>query len=67
MAAVVGPDCRIDLKKLTIGRDLGNALEVLQGIDSKDRVVINPPDALERNELVSLIPEDASRSANSRP
>jgi RND family efflux transporter MFP subunit len=67
MAAVVGPDGRIDLKKLTIGRDLGNALEVLQGIDSKDRVVINPPDALERNELVNLIPEDASGSANSRP
>jgi RND family efflux transporter MFP subunit len=67
MAAVVEPNGRIDLKKLTIGRDLGNALEVLQGIDSKDRIVINPPDALERNELVNLIPEDASGAANSRP
>src|SRR5579864_8637964 len=34
MAAVVGPDGRINLKKLTIGRDFGNSLEVLQGIDA---------------------------------
>ena len=33
MAAVVGPDNRIVLKKLTIGRDFGNTVEVLEGID----------------------------------
>ena len=53
-AAVVGPDSRIHLKKLTIGRDFGNTLEVLQGIDLMDRIVVNPPDALEENELVNL-------------
>ena len=50
MAAVVGPDNRINLKKLTIGRDFGNTLEVLQGIDPADRIVVNPPDALEQGE-----------------
>jgi RND family efflux transporter MFP subunit len=59
MAAVVGPDNRIILKKLTIGRDFGNTLEVLQGIDLADRIVVNPPDALEENELVHLAPQDA--------
>jgi RND family efflux transporter MFP subunit len=54
MAAVVGSDNRINLKKLTIGRDYGNSLEVLQGIDAGDRIVINPPDALEQGELVNL-------------
>jgi RND family efflux transporter MFP subunit len=54
MAAVVTADNRIDLKKLTIGRDYGNSLEVLQGIDAADRIVVNPPDALEQNEQVNL-------------
>ena len=35
MAAVVGPDNRIDLKKLTIGRDLGTSVEVLAGITAR--------------------------------
>jgi len=63
IAAVVGPDSRIDFKKLTIGRDLGNSLEVIQGIDAMDRIIVNPPDALEQNELVNLAAEDNSGPA----
>src|SRR5579864_8333502 len=63
MAAIVGPDSRIHLKKLTIGRDFGNTLEVLQGIDPTDRVVVNPPDALEENEPVNLASQDAQGTA----
>jgi RND family efflux transporter MFP subunit len=66
MAAVVGNDNRINLKKVTVGRDLGNALEVLDGVDANDRVVINPPDALEQNEQVNLAAPDAPGGANSR-
>ena len=57
MAAVVTAENRIDLRRLTIGRDYGNSLEVLQGIDAGDRIVVNPPDALEQNEQVNLAPE----------
>jgi RND family efflux transporter MFP subunit len=64
MAAVVGPDSRINLKKITIGRDFGNVLEVLQGIEPTDRIVINPPDALEQGELVNLVAQDAPATAN---
>jgi RND family efflux transporter MFP subunit len=56
MAAVVTADSRIDLKKLAIGRDYGNSLEILQGIEATDRIVINPPDSLEQNQLVHLAP-----------
>ncbi len=59
MAAVVGPDDRINLKKLTIGRDFGNALEILDGIEPGDNIVVNPPDALEQGEPVKLAPQDA--------
>jgi hypothetical protein len=63
MAAVVEPDNRINLKKITIGRDFGNSLEVLQGIDPADRIVINPPDALEQDERVNLAPQDVPGSS----
>jgi RND family efflux transporter MFP subunit len=63
MAAVVGADNRINLKRITIGRDYGNSLEVLQGIDAGDRIVINPPDALEQNELINIAGQDAPGTA----
>ena len=63
MAALVGPDSRIQLKKVAIGRDFGNALEVLEGIAPSDRVIVNPPDALEQNELVRLAPQDSAGNA----
>jgi RND family efflux transporter MFP subunit len=66
MAAIVGPDGRINLRKLTIGRDFGNALEVLQGIDATDRIVVNPPDALEQGEPVNLTPQDVPGSSAPR-
>ena len=52
MAAVVGSDSRIDLKKLTIGRDLGTSVEVLGGLAPEEAFVINPADSLEQGEKV---------------
>jgi multidrug efflux pump subunit AcrA (membrane-fusion protein) len=63
MAAVIGPDNRINLKKITVGRDFGNSLEVLQGIEPTDQIVINPPDALEQGQPVNLAPQDRPASA----
>jgi RND family efflux transporter MFP subunit len=57
LAAVVGPDDRVQFKKLTIGRDLGNSVEVLQGIAPEDRIVVNPPDSMEEGAHVNLAPQ----------
>jgi RND family efflux transporter MFP subunit len=65
MVAIVGPDNRIELKKITIGRDFGNALEILQGLEPTDRVVINPPDALEHGEQVNITPQAIAPTAAS--
>jgi len=54
MAAVVTPDNRIALKKLTVGRDFGTSIEVLDGVAPQDAVVINPPDSLENGEQVTV-------------
>jgi RND family efflux transporter MFP subunit len=66
LAAVVGSDNKIEFRKLTIGRDLGNAVEVLQGIGPDDRIVVNPPDSMEQNETVNLAPQDSSGAAPNR-
>jgi RND family efflux transporter MFP subunit len=72
MAAVVEQDNRLTLKKLTTGRDLGNSVEVLEGITAEDPVVINPPDALENGEQVSVTagqnpPEPTGPTATGQP
>jgi RND family efflux transporter MFP subunit len=52
MAAAVEADSRLTLKKLMIGRDFGNSVEILQGVTIEDAIVINPPDSLEDGEQV---------------
>lgn len=64
LAAIVTPANKIDFRKLTIGRDLGNAVEVLDGISAADRIVVNPPDALERGQAVNVVTQDSSGNAS---
>jgi RND family efflux transporter MFP subunit len=54
MAAVVGANGRIVLKRVTIGRDFGSTVEILQGLDIADQVVDNPPDSIEAGEQVHM-------------
>ncbi len=42
--AVVGPDSIVHLQKIVIGRDYGDRLEVLQGLQVGDRIIANPDD-----------------------
>lgn len=44
--AVVTADNKIELRPFRAGRDMGSRVEVLQGVTSADRVVLNPPDSL---------------------
>jgi len=52
--AVVGPNNKIELRPLSIGRDYGTTLEVLGGISTQDLIVINPPDSLETGQQVNI-------------
>ena len=44
--AVVGPDNKVAMRKITMGRDFGNEVEVTAGIAADDHVIVNPPDSL---------------------
>jgi membrane fusion protein (multidrug efflux system) len=43
---VVDPSNIVHLRPVTIGRDLGTSLEVTSGIESNDRLIVNPSDSL---------------------
>lgn len=53
-AIVVDSNKKLHLQPLTIGRDYGTALEVLQGITSSDWIVLNPADSLDEGQAVNV-------------
>jgi len=44
--SVVNGQNRVELRKVTLGRDFGNTIEILGGITQPDAVIANPPDYL---------------------
>lgn len=52
--AVVGGDDKIHLTNVTIGRDFGNKVEILGGLHTGDRIVVNPADSLEDGQQVRV-------------
>jgi RND family efflux transporter MFP subunit len=53
-AVVVDANHKTHLKPLTIGRDYGTTLEVLQGLDPNDWIVLNPADSLDEGQEVHV-------------
>jgi multidrug efflux pump subunit AcrA (membrane-fusion protein) len=43
---VVNRQNRVELRKITLGRDFGSSVEVVSGISQADAVIANPPDYL---------------------
>jgi RND family efflux transporter MFP subunit len=52
--AVVDPDGTVHLRPVRIGRNLGPTIEVLEGVTTSDRLVLNPPDSLADNDRVTI-------------
>ncbi len=54
---VVGPDGKVELRAVTLGRDFGQTMEVLVGVKPTDRVILNPPDSLVSGAVVRVAEE----------
>ena len=52
--AVVGPDNKVHLKTIAIGRDFGTSIEILNGLQPNDQVVVNPADSLQEGQAVNI-------------
>jgi RND family efflux transporter MFP subunit len=44
--ATVGEQGRVVMKPVTIGRDYGAEIEIVQGLTAQDKVIVSPPDSL---------------------
>ena len=57
--AIVGPDNKVQLRPITIGRDYGTTLEILGGVSLEDRVIINPAESLENGQQVNVAADNS--------
>ena len=55
LVAVV-KDGKVVLTRITPGRDLGERIEILAGLNSDDLVIINPPDSIVSGQAVQIVP-----------
>lgn len=58
-AAIVGPNSKVHLSPVIIGRDYGTSIEILGGVSESDKIVLNPPDSLEEGEQVQVATHSA--------
>ena len=52
--AAVGADSRVQLRAVRVGRNYGEAIEILDGVAAGERLVLNPPDSLNDGDEVSV-------------
>jgi RND family efflux transporter MFP subunit len=52
--AVVDTSGHVHLRPVTLGRNLGETVEVLDGIAAKDRLIVNPSDSLAEGDVVKV-------------
>ena len=66
---VVNQDDMVELKKIKIGRDLGTKLEITQGLNANDQVIINPSDSIASGQRVKVrsVPEQKKQPGLTPP
>ena len=55
--AVVDAQGRVKLRAVTLGRNYGDSVEVVDGLDASDRMVLNPSDSLAEGDVLAVAPE----------
>jgi RND family efflux transporter MFP subunit len=65
--AVVGPDNKVQLRPINIGRDYGATIEILGGVSPGERIVINPADSLEDGQQVNVAQVPATQQQPGQP
>ena len=63
LVGVVDQRGTVALRKVSVGRNLGADVEVLDGVSDGERVVLNPPDWLAAGQAVVVAPPPAAASA----
>ena len=61
--AVVDANGKVQLKAVTIARDLGQTVEIATGIAATDRVIDSPPDGLSDGDAVRVVEVPKAKAA----
>ncbi len=62
---VLGPNDRVNLRKVEIARDLGTAVEINNALEKDERIVANPPDSIGDGEEVRVMNAKADEPTGS--
>jgi len=49
----VGPDNKVTVRKVQVGRDYGDTMEILSGLPDGSQLIVHPPSALRNGDLVA--------------
>lgn len=63
LVAAVDAQGRVALRRVSVGRNFGADVEVLDGVTLQDRLVLNPPDWLAEGQAVVVAPAAAASAA----
>jgi RND family efflux transporter MFP subunit len=64
--ATVDTNGRVQLKPVSVARDLGAVVEVASGLAANDRVIENPPDGIENGASVHLVSSPVAEVARAK-
>jgi membrane fusion protein (multidrug efflux system) len=65
--ALVTPDDKVHLQNITLGLNLGQTVQVTQGLKLTDRLIANPSDGLLENQAVEVVHAPPQNSNNDTP
>jgi RND family efflux transporter MFP subunit len=60
---VVKPDGTVEVRSVVLGRDFGPSVEIVGGISSSDRIILNPPDSLVSGAVVRVAQAEGEKPA----
>jgi RND family efflux transporter MFP subunit len=60
---VVNSGGKVEIRKIVIDRDLGDKLQISEGISKSDRVIVNPSDGLADDMVVKIAPPPGKETA----
>jgi multidrug efflux pump subunit AcrA (membrane-fusion protein) len=63
--AVVDENGNVNLRKIVIAQDLGQSLEIESGIESTDKIIINPSDSIADGDHVQVAPLQPAKKGTS--
>lgn len=58
--AKVDDNGKVTLQTVSLGTDLGNTIDVLDGLNINDKLVLNPPDSLAQGDVVTVVASKAA-------